>query len=64
MKGFDIQIKDNFFSKKLFEKLKNRLPILNYAAQNEMLAYKSHVWFSTPCDKEVEKIIKKNVKIF
>ena len=59
MKGFDIQIKDNFLEKKLFEKLKNRLPILNYSAQNERLSYKSHVWFSTPCDKEVEKIIKK-----
>ena len=60
MKGFHIIIKDNFFEKELFEKLKIHISNYQFVAQHHALTNSNynHVWFSYPTEKDIENIIK------
>ena len=65
MSNFEINIKDNFFKKNLFEKIKNNLNNLKWEALGNFLnenSYKKHPWFTSPLeDDEIKNAIKENV---
>tara|TARA_R100001129_G_scaffold152541_1_gene114975 strand:+ start:131 stop:643 length:513 start_codon:yes stop_codon:yes gene_type:complete len=61
--NFDIHIKDNFFNKNDFQKLKETLPTLQYDGLGNMLSDNpKHVWFSHPTDPKITCIVKDKIE--
>tara|TARA_R110000822_G_scaffold30482_1_gene88851 strand:- start:288 stop:797 length:510 start_codon:yes stop_codon:yes gene_type:complete len=60
--GFNITILDNFFEKKLFDKIYNKISYINYNALTNKLLYSNgeskHPWFASPIEKDLVEIIK------
>jgi len=62
---FDIRIKDNFFSKKTFNKIKSFAKKINFSSQE--IGYNNkegHVFFTSNAPKEIVDIISKKVSDF
>jgi len=62
---FDIRIKDNFFSKEEFDKIKTVAKSINFGAINiKYFNQKNHVFFTTDAPQKICDIISKRVSDF